>query len=366
VSQQLDGTLAKAAVRRVPWSPDDAAGKPGAVSDVAAFSQSVVSPLRYPGAKRQLVPIVEQIINGNVPPPRLFVEPFCGGASTALRLVGTGVVERAILADADDLVHSFWYTAAFDTGWLVNRTLEVDVTVAQWEWFRLFQPRARRDKALKCLFLNRTTFSGILHGRAGPIGGKLQNEKTKYKIDCRFNKEKLAARLRAIGELGDTGRILDVWGLDWRDTLRRVESEYGSRLTRDEVLAYLDPPYVEKAEFLYPWSFGDDQHRALASALESASKFRWLLSYDDNPLARALYRPGRTGRHVLHARHRYSAAGLKATLEGKGKRPQREELLITNFPDIPTSEAYHPLGRSNCEACQQGDPDRGLAEIKVD
>ena len=37
------------------------------------------------------------------------------------------------------------------------------------------------------LFLNRTNFSGIL--KAGPIGGKAQT--SKYKLDCRFNKERI-------------------------------------------------------------------------------------------------------------------------------------------------------------------------------
>jgi hypothetical protein len=46
-----------------------------------------------------------------------------------------------------------------------------------------------RDIAVKCLFLNRTTFSGILHGRAGPMGGRKQQ--SDYKIDCRFNKDGL-------------------------------------------------------------------------------------------------------------------------------------------------------------------------------
>lgn len=129
------------ATRLRPWDPGEVQAKPGPVSDEHVFSQSVVSPLRYPGAKRQLVPIIEQIIRGNIPPPRLFVEPFCGGASTALRLVGTGVVQHAVLADADDLVHAFWFTAAFDTSWLINRMMELEVTVANWEWFRLSRPK---------------------------------------------------------------------------------------------------------------------------------------------------------------------------------------------------------------------------------
>lgn len=49
--------------------------------------------------------------------------------------------------------------------------------------------------AFACLFLNRTSFNGTLHWRAGPIGGKEQT--SKYAIDCRFPRERLVQRLRA-------------------------------------------------------------------------------------------------------------------------------------------------------------------------
>jgi DNA adenine methylase len=285
------------------------------------------------------VPIVEELVKANIPPPRLFLEPFCGGASTALRLAGTGVVEHIVLADADDLVAAFWYTAAFDTSWLINRMMEEEVTVDRWRWWRAADPRGRRDKALKCLFLNRTTFSGILHGRAGPIGGK--DQRSEYTIDCRFNKQTLAYRIRAVGELADAGRLLDVWNLDWRESLSRL-ADYDDLLTRDEIVVYLDPPYVEKAPFLYQWSFEDTEHNALASALGESTPYRWLLSYDDSDLARSLY-PSKSDQHVLCAPQRYTAAGLKAVKNVKRQRIVRDELLVTTFPNIPDSTRYQTI-----------------------
>lgn len=258
-----------------PWSPDAVLDKPKDLTDPRFFDQSVLSPLRYPGAKRQLTPVIESIIRANVPPPRLLVEPFCGGATTSLRLVGSGAVEHVILADKDPLVASFWYTAAFDTTWLINRMKEEEVTVARWDWWRAYEPSSRRDQALKCLFLNRTTFSGILHGRAGPIGGRSQT--SDYKIDCRFGKNGLERRIRAIGNLADTGRIIDVWWGEWRTTLERITQEY-QHLDSSEIAVYLDPPYVEKAPYLYEWSFADQGHKDLAEALRGCDDFRWLLS----------------------------------------------------------------------------------------
>ncbi|GAA0490562.1 hypothetical protein Ade02nite_23790 [Paractinoplanes deccanensis] len=343
------------ASRTAPWPPAQVEVKPDPVDDTRQYAASVVSPLRYPGAKRQLVPLIERIIAGNVPPPRLFVEPFCGGATTALRLAGTGVVEHVVLADGDPLVAAFWYTAAFDTTWLIDAMREVPVTVERWKWWRNCNSTSVRDLALKCLFLNRTTFSGILHGWAGPIGGLNQNAETKYKIDCRFNKDALAQRISAVGQLADTGHILEVWSHDWGTSLDLVGSRYRGLVGPEEAVVYLDPPYVEKAPYLYQWSFQDDQHRALAQVLSGDTPFRWLLSYDDNALARALYPPAER-HHVLHAMHRYTAAGLKAD-EKKGKRQRtvRAELLVTNFPDIPESDDYHVVGDTTCVSCQKAD-----------
>lgn len=311
-------------LRRKPWPADAVRDKPKHdLSDAALFAQSVVSPLRYPGAKRQLFHALRTIISANVPPPRLLVEPFCGGATSALRLAGTGVVEHIVLADADPLLAAFWHVAAFDTNWLVQAMKEEKVTIQRWDWWRLARPTNRHDRALKCLFLNRTTFSGILHGHAGPIGGRAQT--SDYKIDCRYGIEGLERRIRAVGDLADTGRLLDVWHCDWRDSLHRA-ARFGG-LTPDEIVVYLDPPYVEKALELYEWSFESNEHEALAEALTNANGFRWLLSYDDSPAIRPLY-SGRADYALRTVDYRYTAAG-------SATRKSKSELLVSNYPDVP-------------------------------
>ena len=200
---------------------------------------------------------------------------------------------------------------------------EEEVTVARWDWWRLAQPAGRRDRALKCLFLNRTTFSGILHGRAGPIGGRAQV--SPYKIGCRYGVEGLERRIQAVGDLARTGRLLDVWDCDWRRSLRRA-SGFGG-LTQDEVAAYLDPPYAQKAPQLYEWSFDSRQHEELAAALAGTWGFRWVLSYDDTPVIRPLY-ADQPGLAVRTVDYQYTAARA-------GDRTSRSELLITSYPDVP-------------------------------
>jgi DNA adenine methylase len=313
--------------------------------------------------------------------PELFVEPFAGGASTSLRLAGAGLVRRVLLADADPLVARFWQVAAADTEWLIDRMMDEPVTLERWDHWRNWQPSHLRDRdtAVKCLFLNRTTFSGILHGRAGPIGGRKQE--SKYRIDCRFNKEALAARLRFVGDLYASNRLVDVWCKDWKETLDDV-AEWYPQLVPNQAIAYLDPPYWSKSPKLYRKSFDpsggyaeagpvrpespleahdwldDVTHYKLAEYLRRAAPVRWILSYDDHPdltLDERLYAARRMSPSGEVADHdgarrwhitrrlvdlRYSAS---ATKEHRGTR---QELLITTLPPscIPLDENFraHP------------------------
>lgn len=304
-----------------------AAKEPRPLASPEKWERSVVSPLRYPGAKRQLVTHIQDLIQANVPPPRLLVEPFCGGATAGLRLVGTDVAKHLVLNDADPLVAAFWEVAAFDTDWLIDAVDAITPTVELWDEWRHKKPRSVRQRALKCLYLNRTTFSGILHGRAGPLGGRDQTGE--YRIDCRFGKDGLISRIEGIGDLADTGRLLDVWNDDWQLALRKVRHHF-SFFDPNEITVYLDPPYVEKAPQLYEWSLESSEHERLSKHLLSETSFHWVLSYDDSRLVREMYR-GATGVHRFKVPLRYSAAQ-----GGNGASP-RQELLISNYREVPST-----------------------------
>ncbi|MET7777886.1 DNA adenine methylase [Streptomyces mirabilis] len=336
------------------------------------------SPLRYPGAKSALAPVISRVITSarqsrEVPEINLLVEPFAGGASASLRMIGDGSVDRILLADADPLVTAFWQVAAEDTEQLVDRMYDEwsrfvrtggSTAVERWDYWRNWVPSAgaasrerRLTAAMQCLFLNRTTFSGILHGKAGPIGGRAQE--SEYPIGCRWNPEAIAERIRYVGHLYGVGRLVDVWRKDWRRTLDDVPERY-PQLVPSRVIAYLDPPYVDKSSMLYRTSFdprggygrqasgtqGQDTdflHLSLADYLRTKAQFRWLLSYDNHPsltesswlYARDRMNPSESDRVNLGVRRwritkrlvstRYSAAGRV------GKR-SADELLITTLP----------------------------------
>jgi len=347
------------------------------------------SPLRYPGAKSGLARVIGDVLKSAQSSSAmdridLLVEPFAGGASTSLRLLGDGTVERAVLADADPMVASFWRVAAARTSELVERISYEheqfvkgggDRALARWDYWRAWVPSAGMSEtteelelATKCLFLNRTTFSGILHGRAGPIGGRKQE--SEYTIGCRFNVDALTDRLEYVGHLYEIGRIADVWFADWKDTLNRVVTYY-KKLVPNRVVAYLDPPYISKSWKLYRQSFavkasqlGNEaewtaglQHQRLAQYLRTEARYRWILSYDyddavlEDPAlyaAKAMHplAGARTNEGVKTWRISKRAVGLNYSASSRSGRGAAKELLLTTLPPsaVPIGGRLHAIG----------------------
>jgi len=279
---------------------------------------SILSPLRYPGAKRRLAQYVGEVLRLNELKPRLFVEPFAGGASVALQLLQDGFVEKAVLGEKDPLVASFWKTVFSDPEWLIDQLKTVPVNLATWDRFKFGKPHTTRERALACIFLNRTSFSGILASTSGPLGGRRQE--SQYKLDCRFPLKTLVKRIRQCAALHS--RILFVNNGDWAHTLEKVKSKALHDL---DVFCYFDPPFYENADRLYNFYFDGKQHKALH---DRVAKLRhpWLMSYD--PAAPIIEMYSHNGDGPRHVDLLYSASGTE--------RPRAaRELMITNLPILP-------------------------------
>ncbi|MFD8932882.1 DNA adenine methylase [Streptomyces mirabilis] len=290
------------------------------------------SPLRYPGGKRQLVPFFVDLLklNGQAPLP-VFVEPFAGGAAVSLHLLAAGLVESVVLADLDPLVYAFWHQACFHTEQLVQDIAAADVTLDEWHRLRANPGRTLREKAYACLFLNRTSYSGILQGRAGPIGG--QKQQSAYKIDCRFYKDEIIHRLRQIGQLAGDGRVAAVRPTSVEATVEWVESKFAN----SERLYYFDPPFWEKGERLYRKAFGRTQHESLAGLL-TAMDAPWVLSYDHHEEIVELYRAS-----VQEGSHETSDSAGGPRLHktdliycNRHRGRGATELIITNLAQLPS------------------------------
>lgn len=274
----------------------------------------VISPLRYPGGKRRLAPFLAAALEANRLKPDLFVEPFAGGASIALELLATGKVGKIGLAERDPYLASFWETVFFDSDWLCSRVESIDVSLATWEKMKRGHFTTVRNQALACLFLNRTSFNGTLHDRAGPIGGKRQV--SSYKIDCRFPRERLVRRIRTCASLAD--KVAFVRRASALDVVARVRRDYADQ----SLFFYFDPPFWTKSSYLYRYTFTKADHARFASALRYL-KEPFLLSYDQAPEVEELYK------------HHDIAIDRVELLYVATQRTAEEELVITNLDELP-------------------------------
>ena len=239
------------------------------------------SPLRYPGGKVKLYPFMEQLIRQNTVDPPIYVEPFAGGAGLALELLFNGNVERIMINDLDPAIYSFWYSITNEETFylFINRVNEVDININEWKIQKdIYMHQDIHNKlelGFATFFLNRCNRSGIL--KAGPIGGQKQNGN--YRIDCRFNKDRLIPLLRKIY---DNRNRIDVTNLNAEEFIEYIDMNY------DNLFIYLDPPYVDKGYQLYKNSFTKEEHVSLSKKIKKL-KNKWFVTYDNTDLIKELY-----------------------------------------------------------------------------
>lgn len=240
------------------------------------MSTNTRSILRYPGSKARFVGLIEESIRRNKLAVEVFAEPFCGGASVSIALLEKGIVQSIALNDADPLIAHLWDTIfSIHNEWLAEQVITVPLTIDEWRRQKALEPSSPREAALKGLYLNRTSFNGILH-KAGPLGGWGQE---KRQVGVRFNREKLATRIRELAQLSD--RVVAVSCNDWRTFCKRIQREFSA-------FFYFDPPYYHKADALYGYYFNEAEHEELRDYLARLEE-PWMLSYDDAPEIRELY-----------------------------------------------------------------------------
>lgn len=290
----------------------------------------LISPLRYPGSKRGLVDYIKAAIKLNALTPKLYVEPFVGGGSVAINLLQEELVERVILVDLDPWITSFWETVFSDTKWLIRKIQTMEVSLENWRKFKRYRPRTVRNQALTCFFLNRTSFSGILEERAGPIGGKEQA--SDYPIDCRFTattRKTIIGRIEQIAEFRD--RVDGIWNCSWKNAIQRIHKEQQEgHFPSTDVFYYFDPPFFEEADALYRYYFVDKDHEELRDCLLSLQD-KWILSYDSAEQVENLYgeaiKKGTNGTKHHDIELLYSIARVT--------RKKGKEVILTNLPHLP-------------------------------
>ena len=239
------------------------------------------SPLRYPGGKAQLFPLISEIILANKLKGTTYIEPFAGGAGLAIKLLVEGIISRIIINDLDIHIFAFWHSVLNETEALCDMIRRTPINRKYWRiQHNIYQQSNSADLlslGFSTFFLNRTNVSGVLTG--GMIGGK--NQKGKYKLDARFDKEALIEKIKLIAQFRDN--IL-LFNDDAVDLLKRPKV-----LSLRHVLINFDPPYVQKGATLYKNSFTEEDHRRLSKTILACRK-KWIVTYDVCPLVIELFK----------------------------------------------------------------------------
>lgn len=273
------------------------------------------TPLRYPGGKAKLARFVKEIFRLNGLCDGEYVEPYAGGAGVGIELLSCGYASTIHLNDLNYPVYAFWRTVLEEPDRICKRIRDVRLTVNTWKRQKNVLEHAGNndpfDVGFAFLFLNRTNRSGIIRG--GVIGGFAQTGP--WKIDARFNREALVERIQRVALFGSQ---IKLYNLDAMKFVTRVSSA----LPQSSFI-FLDPPYFHQGQRLYDNSYEPKDHALIA---RQVSKLRtpWMVSYDDEPTVRSLYRRFRQTTHYL----RYTAA---KAYEGT------EALIFSNGLILPES-----------------------------
>lgn len=256
---------------------------------------SFTSPLRYPGGKGVLSNFMKFLLIDNDLLDGHYVELYAGGAAIAWPLLFGEYVRHVHLNDIDPAVFGFWSSVLYDTEGLCKLIREAPITMTTWHRQRAILERpseySRLELGFAAFYLNRTNRSGIMRG--GVIGGKAQDGF--WKMDARFNKEDLIARIIRIARYA--ARI-SLYNLDAAELLRQLMPTLPSRS-----LLYLDPPYYVKGKDLYEHHYKDGDHKEIADILTTLDGRAWVITYDAVPQVMKLYR----GHHRLRYDLSYSA-----------------------------------------------------------
>ncbi len=282
---------------------------------------AINNPLRYPGAKSKLVPYIQNLIEAETLNNCTFYEAYAGSAAVSFGLLENNIISFAKINELDPLIYNFWVSVMEHTQELIQMIRDTEISLENWhEYSRYRNSEYLTNKTtvqigFAGLFLNRTNFSGIL--KANPLGGLQQT--SQYKIDCRFNKERI---IESIEKLSAFSNRVELFNMDAVEFLQQ-ETYYKRNRS---IFVYIDPPYYEKGQSLYRFYYDHNMHKLLAKYIKTKI-YPWLISYDNAPEIQKLYK-SKSQQHIY----------LDYSVNTKRKET---ELLISNLeiPPIPVENA---------------------------
>lgn len=263
------------------------------------------SPLRYPGGKSRAIRQILALLPTDISE---FREPFVGGGSVflAVKSVYGRAIGRYWINDLNRDVYCFWRYAAQANSALADCIAQYrQRTTDGRALYRYWRDEARVqddfDRAVRFFIMNRITFSGTVDS-----GGYSESA---YR--GRFTAS-------AIQRLRDIAPLLD--GVDISN------EDYSALLAGEGAFLFLDPPYYSATASRLYGKKGDlhtgFDHARFAQAMRDC-RHRWLITYDDSPYIRELFRFAT----IIEWRLQYGMNNYKQATAASGR-----ELFILNYP----------------------------------
>lgn len=239
---------------------------------------------RYPGGKSKLSDTIISRLKEMCPSPTVYREPFFGGGSIGIQVLDSFSVENVWLNDLDIGIYCLWKSVVSYPNEFKELIRQFTPSVDSFYNFRSDLLSLKKSPTIeteivqigfKKLVTHQISYSGLGTKSGGPLGGA--DQKSKYKINCRWNGNRL---IKKVDALNLKLKNVNITCLDFESLL--------SEKMPNGTLIYLDPPYFLKGNVLYQFGFCESDHVRLAALLKQC-KTPWLLSYDDCDEIRDLY-----------------------------------------------------------------------------
>jgi DNA adenine methylase len=289
------------------------------------MSDKVMGFFRYPGGKSKLRDqIAECLVKQANHLDLEYREPFFGGGSIGLKYIqDNSDVSKIWINDFDIGIACLWTSVIRYIDDFKAKVSDFKPSVNAFHQFKNELPSLtampkQRSKIVeigfKKLAIHQISYSGLGTKSGGPLGG--ENQKSKYKINCRWSPEYICEKADKLHNKFAGLSIHDecCTNLDFSELITA---------NHQDALIYLDPPYFDKGNDLYQHGFAEADHRRLADALK-ISNHRWILSYDDCPQIRKMYEWADF--HSINVK--YSITATKDDDTGERLSRTKPELLI--------------------------------------
>ena len=222
------------------------------------------SPFRYPGGKSWMYPFMKRWIKSQHKRPKLFAEPFAGGAHVGLAVAIENLADQVTLVELDENVAAVWNTIINGNyECLIDRIMDFNLTEENLETVFNQDNPSSNEHAFAVILHNRTSRGGITASGSG----LLKKGENNNGIRSRWYTKTLKKRIEKIANCRN--RIKFIHG-DGFDLIKHIATRRGT-------LFFTDPPYTHAGRRLYKHS---DVEPSAVFELMTSVEGDFLMTYD--------------------------------------------------------------------------------------